>query len=169
MAADLDEHVDQFRHRPWGRGPFTFVAADALTMKVREGGRVINAVVLVATGVNGGRAPRVLGLRVATSETGPPGTRSSPTSSPAASAGSASSPATPTPGSWTRSRRTCPARSGNAHSSRWLVAGSSRWFILTVGRGPWQRDLRGPAADLSLPAVADSDWLVESCPDSGST
>lgn len=41
-----------------------------------------------------------------------------------------------------------------------VVAGSSRWFILTVGRGPWQRDLRGPAADLSLPAVADSDWLV---------
>ncbi|WP_460791368.1 transposase, partial [Microbacterium lacusdiani] len=46
MAADLDEHVDQFRHRPLGdAGPFTFVAADALTMKVREGGRVINAVV----------------------------------------------------------------------------------------------------------------------------
>ena len=53
MAADLDEHVEQFRHRPLGdAGPFTFVAADALTMKVREGGRVINAVVLVATGVN---------------------------------------------------------------------------------------------------------------------
>ena len=34
MAADLDEHVDQFRHRPLGdAGPFTFVAADALTMK----------------------------------------------------------------------------------------------------------------------------------------
>jgi transposase-like protein len=34
MAADLDEHVDQFRHRPLDdAGPFTFVAADALTMK----------------------------------------------------------------------------------------------------------------------------------------
>src|SRR5699024_2918684 len=53
MAADLDEHVDQFRHRPLDQaGPFTFVAADALTMKVSEGGRVINAVVLIATGVN---------------------------------------------------------------------------------------------------------------------
>ena len=31
-------------------GPFTFAAADALTMKVREGGRMVNAVVLVATG-----------------------------------------------------------------------------------------------------------------------
>jgi len=71
MAADLDEHVEQFRHRPLGdAGPFTFVAADALTMKVREGGRVINAVVLVATGVNADGRREVLGVRVATSETG---------------------------------------------------------------------------------------------------
>ncbi|GEK87949.1 IS256 family transposase [Microbacterium aerolatum] len=71
MAADLDEHVEQFRHRPLGdAGPFTFVAADALTMKVREGGRVINAVVLVATGVNADGHREVLGLRIATSETG---------------------------------------------------------------------------------------------------
>ena len=71
MAADLDENVEQFRHRPLGdAGPFTFVAADALTMKVREGGRVINAVVLVATGVNADGRREVLGVRVATSETG---------------------------------------------------------------------------------------------------
>ncbi|WP_206477259.1 IS256 family transposase [Microbacterium sp. KRD172] len=71
MAADLDENVDQFRHRPLGdAGLFTFVAADALTMKVREGGRVINAVVLVATGVNADGRREVLGVRVATSETG---------------------------------------------------------------------------------------------------
>lgn len=71
MAAELDEHVDQFRHRPLdAAGPFTFVAADALTMKVREGGRVINAVVLIATGVNGDGHREVLGMRVATSETG---------------------------------------------------------------------------------------------------
>jgi putative transposase len=72
MAAELDAHVEQFRHRPLDTaGPFTFVAADALTMKVREGGRVINAVVLLATGVNGDGHREVLGLRVATSETGP--------------------------------------------------------------------------------------------------
>jgi putative transposase len=71
MAAELDEHVEQFRHRPLDTaGPFTFLAADALTMKVREGGRVINAVVLVATGVNGDGHREVLGMRVATSETG---------------------------------------------------------------------------------------------------
>jgi transposase-like protein len=72
MAADLDSVVEDFRHRPLhDAGPFTFVAADALTMKVREGGRVINAVVLLATGVNGDGHREVLGVRVATSETGP--------------------------------------------------------------------------------------------------
>jgi putative transposase len=72
MAADLDKIVEEFRHRPLdAAGPFTFVAADALTMKVREGGRVINAVVLIATGVNGDGHREVLGMRVATSETGP--------------------------------------------------------------------------------------------------
>ena len=72
MATDLDEHVEQFRHRPLdAAGPFTFVAADALTMKVREGGRAVNGVVLVATGVNGDGHREVLGMRVVTSETGP--------------------------------------------------------------------------------------------------
>jgi transposase-like protein len=72
MATDLDEHIDQFRHRSLAEaGPFTFVAADALTMKVREGGRVVNTVVLIATGVNGDGRREVLGLQVATSETGP--------------------------------------------------------------------------------------------------
>jgi putative transposase len=71
MAAELDEQVESFRHRPLGEaGPFTFVAADALSMKVREGGRVVNAVVLLAAGVNGDGHREVLGLRVATSETG---------------------------------------------------------------------------------------------------
>jgi putative transposase len=71
MATDLDEQVDVFRHRPLGNaGPFTFETADALTMKVRENGRVINAVVLLATDVNGDRRREVLGMRVATSETG---------------------------------------------------------------------------------------------------
>jgi transposase-like protein len=72
MAADLDQIVEEFRHRPLAdAGPFTFVSADALTMKVREGGRVINAVALIAVGVNADGHREVLGLRVATSETGP--------------------------------------------------------------------------------------------------
>ena len=72
MATDLDEHVDQFRNRPLhDAGPFTFVAADALTMKVREGGRVVSCAVLVATGVNNDGHREVLGVRVSTSETAP--------------------------------------------------------------------------------------------------
>jgi transposase-like protein len=70
MAADLDAQVAAFRTRPLGdAGPFSFVAADALTMKVREHGRVINAVVLVATGVNADGHREVLGVKVVTSET----------------------------------------------------------------------------------------------------
>jgi len=70
MAQDLDEQVTAFRTRPLAdAGPFTFVAADALTMKVRENGRVVNAVVLVATGVNADGHREVLGVKVATSET----------------------------------------------------------------------------------------------------
>jgi transposase-like protein len=70
MATDLDAQVAAFRTRPLdASGPFTFVAADALTMKVREQGRVVNAVVLVATGVNADGHREVLGVKVATSET----------------------------------------------------------------------------------------------------
>ncbi len=69
MAADLDDQVAAFRTRPLDAGPYTFVAADALTMKVRENGRVVNAVVLVATGVNADGHREVLGVKVATSET----------------------------------------------------------------------------------------------------
>ena len=42
MAKDLDAQVADFRHRPLDAGPYTFVAADALVLKVREGGRVVN-------------------------------------------------------------------------------------------------------------------------------
>ena len=70
MAKDLDGQVTAFRTRPLDEGPYTFVAADALTMKVREDGRVVNACVLVATGVNGDGHREVLGVQVTTSETG---------------------------------------------------------------------------------------------------
>ncbi len=48
-----------------------FVAADALTTKAREDGRVVNAVVLIATGVNTDGHREVLGIQVTTAETGP--------------------------------------------------------------------------------------------------
>ena len=52
MARDLDEQVEAFRTRPLDAGPYTFVAADALVLKVREGGRVVNVHALLAAGVN---------------------------------------------------------------------------------------------------------------------
>ena len=36
-ARDLDEMVTDFRNRPLDAGPYTYVWADALTMKLREG------------------------------------------------------------------------------------------------------------------------------------
>jgi len=52
MAADLDGQVAAFRTRPLDAGPYRFVAADALVLKVREGGRVVNVHALIAVGVN---------------------------------------------------------------------------------------------------------------------
>ena len=70
MARDLDELVRDFRERPLDAGPYTFVAADALTMKVREGGRVVKVAVMVATGVNADGYREILGVACSTTESG---------------------------------------------------------------------------------------------------
>jgi putative transposase len=48
MAKDLDAAVEAFRTRPLDAGPYTFLAADALVLKVREGGRTINVAAVPA-------------------------------------------------------------------------------------------------------------------------
>jgi putative transposase len=70
MARELDEQVADFRSRPLDQGPYTFLAADALTMKVREGGRVVLVHLLIATGVNGDGHREVLGVEVTSAEDG---------------------------------------------------------------------------------------------------
>jgi transposase-like protein len=70
MAADLDAAVEDFRTRPLDAGPYTFVAADALVLKVREGGRVVNVHALLATGVNADGHREILGLQVTSAEDG---------------------------------------------------------------------------------------------------
>jgi putative transposase len=70
MAQHLDAQVDAFRNRPLDAGPYTFVWCDALTIKVREGGRTVNVHALVAVGVNGDGGREVLGLEVASQEDG---------------------------------------------------------------------------------------------------
>ncbi|MDP9461486.1 MAG: IS256 family transposase [Actinomycetota bacterium] len=70
MAKELDEHVESFRTRPLDAGPYTFIAADALVLKVREGGRVVNVHALLATGVNADGHREILGLDVTSGEDG---------------------------------------------------------------------------------------------------
>ncbi len=70
MAKSLDVMVEQFRTRPLDAGPYTFVAADALVLKVREGGRTVSVHALVATGVNAEGYREILGLQVTSAEDG---------------------------------------------------------------------------------------------------
>ncbi|MGV9540169.1 IS256 family transposase [Nocardia beijingensis] len=70
MGRDLDAQVEAFRTRPLDQGPYTFVAADALVLKVRENGRVVNVHCLVATGVNADGYREILGIQVSTGEDG---------------------------------------------------------------------------------------------------
>lgn len=68
MAKELDAMVEEFRTRPLDQGPYFYVSCDALTMKVREGGRVVKTSVLLATGVNAEGYRELLGMHVATAE-----------------------------------------------------------------------------------------------------
>jgi putative transposase len=70
MAAELDEMVEGFRSRRLDAGPYTFMWIDALTQKVREGGRTVNVHALIATGVNADGKREILGIDVATAEDG---------------------------------------------------------------------------------------------------
>jgi transposase-like protein len=70
MAAELDEQVAAFRNRPLDAGPYSYVFLDALTQRVREGGRIVNVACVVAVGVNADGHREVLGLDVITTEDG---------------------------------------------------------------------------------------------------
>ncbi len=70
MAKSLDEVVAAFRNRPLDQGPYRFVWADALVVKVRESGRSRRLHVLVATGVNSEGHREVLGVDVTSEESG---------------------------------------------------------------------------------------------------
>jgi putative transposase len=70
ICAELDEVVDAWRSRPLDAGPYPFVWVDALAMKVREGGRVCNTAVLVATACNADGHRELLGLDIGAAEDG---------------------------------------------------------------------------------------------------
>ena len=69
MAKSLDEHVEDFRHRPLS-GAYPFLWLDALVVKSREGGRIVNVAVVVAVGVNDDGRREILGVDVVTTEDG---------------------------------------------------------------------------------------------------
>ena len=70
LAKSLDREVESFRGRPLDGTPYRHVQADALALKVREGGRIVQAAALVATGVNADGRREILGLEVVTAEDG---------------------------------------------------------------------------------------------------
>ena len=69
LAKELDGVVKSFRERPLA-GSFAYLWLDALVMKCREGGRIVNVACLVAVGVNEEGRREILGLDVVTAEDG---------------------------------------------------------------------------------------------------
>nr|WP_268834022.1 transposase [Corynebacterium belfantii] len=64
----LADVTEDFRTRPLDTGPYLYVSCDALTMKVRESGRVVKTSVLLATGINVEGYRELLGMQIAPSE-----------------------------------------------------------------------------------------------------
>jgi putative transposase len=70
LAKGLDDSVEQFRSRPLDAGPYRFVRADAMTVRVCEDGRTVLVHALIATGVNADGKRVIPGLEVTSSEDG---------------------------------------------------------------------------------------------------
>jgi putative transposase len=70
VCGELDALVAAWRNRPLDAGPSPFVWIDALSMKVREGGRICNTAVLVATACNADGHREILGLDIGAAEDG---------------------------------------------------------------------------------------------------
>jgi len=67
MTRELDQVVADFRNRPLPDG-YPYVWIDALAVRCREGGCVVNVCVMTATGVSNDGHRQILGLDVSTSE-----------------------------------------------------------------------------------------------------
>ncbi len=69
LAKELDGVVKSFRERPL-TGPYKYVWLDALFVKCREDGRIVNVACLIAVGVNADGRREILGLDVVADEDG---------------------------------------------------------------------------------------------------
>jgi putative transposase len=70
ICAELDETVEDWRTRPLDDGPYPFMWIDAMVLKVREGGRIVNTSTLIATAVNAEGRREIVGLQLGSAETG---------------------------------------------------------------------------------------------------
>lgn len=70
MAKSLDEVVDTFRNRPLTGKTYPVMWLDALMIKSRESGRIVNVAVVVATAVTSDGFREILGLDIFTTEDG---------------------------------------------------------------------------------------------------
>jgi transposase-like protein len=68
MAAELDVKVTEFKERPLCDGPYRYLWIDALTQKVREGGRVVNVSAVIATAVSAEGRREIVGFDIVTTE-----------------------------------------------------------------------------------------------------
>jgi len=68
IAAELDQKVAEFRDRPLETGPYRYLWIDALTQRVREGGRVVNVSAVVATATNAEGRREIVGFDIVTTE-----------------------------------------------------------------------------------------------------
>jgi putative transposase len=68
MAEELDVKVAEFRERPLDGGPYRYLWIDAVTQRVREGGRVVNVSAVIATAVNADGYREIVGFDIVTTE-----------------------------------------------------------------------------------------------------
>ena len=70
ICGEFDEVVEDWRTRPLDDGPYPFMWIDAMVLKVREGGRIVNTSALIATAVNAEGRREIVGLKLGSAETG---------------------------------------------------------------------------------------------------
>lgn len=68
MAGELDAKVAEFRERRLDAGPYRYLWIDALTQRVREGGRVVLVSAVIATAVNAQGYREIVGFDIVTTE-----------------------------------------------------------------------------------------------------
>jgi transposase-like protein len=68
LASELDGLVAEFRDRPLDAGPYRYVWIDALSQRVREGGRVVNVAAVIATAANCEGRREIIGFDIVTVE-----------------------------------------------------------------------------------------------------